>query len=159
MPAPAKDSSRSLTPTEAAEHLRLMADELAATSCGKDGILLHAARAYCRAAEIVERMAAPEESRGGKLLLSQREAAKLLGMSVGTVNTMVNAGKIPVVRLSEGTARIPRAWLEHHIAKLVAEWEKHQSFQVNFQSLGSPKTGETREKRVKSFRKLAESPN
>jgi len=43
----------------------------------------------------------------GRLTLSVREAAKALGVSPGTVRNEINAGRLPVVRVSIGRIAVP----------------------------------------------------
>lgn len=62
-----------------------------------------------------------------KTLLTVTETAKILGMSRGHIFNLVNRGFFPTVRMGR-TLRIPRAWLDQHIADAVRDWERAHRF-------------------------------
>jgi DNA binding domain, excisionase family len=57
-----------------------------------------------------------------KLLLRVSEAAEALGISRSHCYELIQAGRLPVVRL--GAVRVPKAWVEKFVAEQVAAWER-----------------------------------
>lgn len=58
-----------------------------------------------------------------KLLLRVREAAELLGVSRSHLYELIQAGRVPVVRLG-ASVRVPRVWLERLVAAEIEQWER-----------------------------------
>ena len=47
-----------------------------------------------------------------RLVLTVKETAQILGVSVATVSKLVKTGQLPAIRLGKRTVRIPKAALE-----------------------------------------------
>lgn len=58
-----------------------------------------------------------------KLLLRVSEAAEVLGISRSHCYELIQAGKLPTIRLG-ASVRIPRAWLSRFIEEETARWER-----------------------------------
>lgn len=58
-----------------------------------------------------------------KLLLRVSEAAEALGISRSHCYELIQAGKLPVVRLG-ASVRVPQAWLRRFVEEQVATWER-----------------------------------
>ena len=58
-----------------------------------------------------------------KLLLKVSEAAEALGISRSHAYELIQAGKLPVIRLG-GAVRVPKPWVEKFVAEQVAAWER-----------------------------------
>lgn len=58
-----------------------------------------------------------------KLLLKVSEAAEALGISRSHAYELIQAGKLPVVRLG-AAVRVPKPWVEKFVAEQVAAWER-----------------------------------
>ncbi|MGE5593427.1 MAG: helix-turn-helix domain-containing protein [Betaproteobacteria bacterium] len=57
-----------------------------------------------------------------RMLLKVSEAAEALGISRSHAYELIQAGKLPVVRLG-GAVRVPKPWIEKFVAEQVARWE------------------------------------
>lgn len=62
-----------------------------------------------------------------KILLTVEDVAEMLGMSRAHIFNLINRGALPSVRMGR-TLRIPRAWIEQHIADTVRSWERAHRF-------------------------------
>ena len=58
-----------------------------------------------------------------KLLLRVSEVAEALGISRSHCYELIQAGKLPTIRLG-ASVRIPRAWLTRFVEEETARWEQ-----------------------------------
>lgn len=58
-----------------------------------------------------------------RLLLRVPEAAEALGVSRSHMYELIQAGRVPVVRLG-ASVRVPRAWLVRLVEEETARWER-----------------------------------
>jgi excisionase family DNA binding protein len=56
-----------------------------------------------------------------RLLITKSDAAKLLGVSLRTIERLISAGRLPLVHV-EGAARVRVADLEAYVQGLAADW-------------------------------------
>ena len=58
-----------------------------------------------------------------KLLLKVSEAAEALGISRSHAYELIQAGKLPTIRLG-ASVRVPRGWLTRFVEEETARWER-----------------------------------
>ena len=59
-----------------------------------------------------------------KLLLKVSEAAEALGISRSHCYELIQAGRLPVVRLGGRAVRVPACWLRQFVDQEVLRWQR-----------------------------------